>query len=276
MIEMPEAYVISHQMDETLSGKTIQRFARGPLVHKFLWLNRPEEEMHRMMAGQTVKGASSYGRSMYLRLGDAYMLWMGEMGGRWLYHPAGQAGPEKYHVRLDFTDGSALTYLMQMWGFINLLEQAEFNERPRKEVGIPPLSEAFTFERFDQMLEAYPDKAKKGVKGFLVTSQHVNGIGNSYLQDILFQARLHPARKIPTLTAEERGRLHTAIQSVMLAAISLGGREDERDLFNQPGGYERVMDSHAAGQHCPVCHNTVERIAYLGGACYICPQCQPR
>jgi formamidopyrimidine-DNA glycosylase len=206
MIEMPEAYVISHQMHETLAGKTIQRFARGPLVHKFLWLNRQEEETQALLAGQVINSASSYGRSMYIRVGEAYMLWLGEMGGRWLYHPAGQAEPEKCHVRMEFTDGSALTYLMQMWGFINVLEKADFGERPYKEVGIPPLSEAFTFERLDQLLEAYPDKNKKGIKGFLVTSVHVNGIGNSYLQDILFQARLHPARKIPGLAPEERCR----------------------------------------------------------------------
>ncbi len=276
MIEMPEAYTISHQMQDTLSGKTIRRFERGPLVHKFLWINRPEDEMQRMLARQTVQGASSYGRSMYLRIGEANLLWMGEMGGRWLYHPAGQAGPEKYHVRFEFADGSAMTYLMQMWGFINLLEQADFGERPHKEVGIPPLSEAFTFERFDEMLEAYPDKTKKGIKGSLVTSQHVNGIGNSYLQDILFQARIHPARKIPNLAPEERARLHNAIQSVMLAAIALHGREEERDLFNQPGGYERIMDSKAVGHHCPVCHTDIEKLSYLGGACYVCPQCQPR
>jgi formamidopyrimidine-DNA glycosylase len=141
-------------------------------------------------------------------------------------------------------------------------------------VGVPPLSEGFTLERFDHLLEEYPEKTKKGVKGFLVTSQHVNGIGNSYLQDILFRAKIHPARKIPSLTAEERKRLHQAIQVTLAEAIRLGGREDEHDLFDHPGGYHRLMSSQSTGQACPDCGTLIQKIAYLGGACYLCPACQ--
>ena len=43
MIEMPEATTIAGQMKDTLTRKTVTRFARGPLTHKFLWLNRPDD-----------------------------------------------------------------------------------------------------------------------------------------------------------------------------------------------------------------------------------------
>ena len=161
-----------------------------------------------------------------------------------------------------------------MWGFVGLLEKSELAEHPYAEVGIPPLSEGFTLERFDQLLEEYPEKTKKGVKGFLVTSKHINGIGNGYLQDILFKAKLHPARKIPTLTLSERQKLYTAIQDTMAEAIKLGGREDEHDLFDHPGGYNRLMSNQTVGQPCPNCGTTIEKISYLGGACYLCPTCQ--
>lgn len=274
MIEMPEAFTLAHQMNETLTGKTLQRFARGEMVHKFLWLSRPAEEYDSILAGQPVSGAGSYGRSIYLYFGPAHMLWFGELGGRILYHPPGTPGPEKYHLRWDFSDSSSLTYTLQMWGFVRLLEQPEFDLRPQAEVGIPPLSDEFTSERFDQLLEAYPEKTGKGVKGFLVTSQHVNGIGNSYLQDILFRARLSPKRKIPAISAPERARLYQSIQETMAQAIRLGGREDERDLFDQPGRYQRLMSSQTAGSPCPSCGTPIQKMAYLGGACYLCPQCQ--
>ena len=46
--------------------------------------------------------------------------------------------------------------------------------------------------------------------------------------------------------------------------------------FNaKPGKYVRLMDRKAAGQPCPGCGSTiVEKIQYLGGACYFCPDCQ--
>jgi len=274
MIEMPEASTLARQMNETLSGKTFHRFEQGELRHKFLWLNKPAEETSSILAGQKVTGASSYGRSLYLYVGNEHMLWFGEIGGRLLYHPPAGPIPKKYHLRWDFTDGTTLSFFLQMWGFVRLVERSEIHLLPHKETGIPPLSPEFTFERFDQLLEEYPDKAKKGVKGFLVTSQHINGIGNSYCQDILFRARLHPARKIPSVSPDERHHLYTAVQETMEKAIAQGGREDERDLFDRPGGYLRLMGSQTVGTPCPECGTTIQKIAYLGGACYLCPHCQ--
>ena len=274
MIEMPEAYTLARQMNEALTGKIFQGFAQGELRHKFLWLDRPAEESSAILAGRSVTGASSYGRSMYLHAGSDYMIWFGEIGGRLLYHPAAGQLPKKYHLRWDFSDGSSLSFVLQMWGFVRLLEKPEFGERPYKEVGIPPLSAEFTLERFNTLLEEHPDKTSKGVKGFLVTSQHMNGIGNSYAQDILFRARLSPRRKIPDIIATEREQLYRAIQETVRLAIESGGREDERDLYDRPGGYQRLMSSQTAGTPCPACGTTIEKMAYLGGACYLCPTCQ--
>jgi formamidopyrimidine-DNA glycosylase len=274
MIEMPEAVTIAHQMQETLTGKTIQHFSRGVLVHKFLWLSKPAEEYDAILSGMQITGASSYGRSIYLYVGEEHLLWFGELGGRILFHPEGQTLPAKYHLRWDFTDASAMTFTLQMWGFVSLLKKNDLHKQPHAEVGIPPLSEGFTPERFDQLLEEYPEKTKKGIKGFLVTSKHVNGIGNSYLQDILFRAKIHPTRKIPILTDAERRQLHAAIQSTMAEAIQLGGREDERDLYDHPGGYKRLMSSETVGEPCPNCGTTIQKLSYLGGACYLCPTCQ--
>ncbi len=274
MIEMPEAWIISRQMNETLTGKTVSHFARGSLVHKFLWLSKPAEEYDAFLSGKPVTGATSYGRSIYLYVDEAHVLWFGELGGRILYHPQGQSLPAKYHLRWDFIDASAMTFNLQMWGFVGLLERSELTKHPYAEVGIPPLSDGFTYERFNQLLEEYPEKTKKGVKGFLVTSKHINGIGNGYMQDILFRAKIHPTRKIPVLTEDERQSLYAAIQETMAEAIKLGAREDERDLYDHPGGYLRLMSSQTVGKPCPNCGTLIQKITYLGGACYLCPTCQ--
>lgn len=274
MIEMPEAVTIAHQMQKTLTGKTFQHFSRGVLTHKFLWLNKPAEEYDAILAGMPVTGATSYGRSIYLYAGDVHLLWFGELGGRILYHPKSEPLPGKYHLRWDFADESSMTFNMQMWGFVNLLERSELAAHAYAEVGTPPLSVRFNMECFERLLEEYPEKTKKGIKGFLVTSKHINGIGNGYLQDILLRAKIHPTRKIPTLTSDDRLKLHEAIQEVLAEAIRLGGREDERDLFDHPGGYKRLMSGATVGQPCPQCGTKIEKITYLGGACYVCPTCQ--
>jgi formamidopyrimidine-DNA glycosylase len=274
MIEMPEAMTIARQMNETLTGKTFQHFEHGPLEHKFLWLNRPAEEYDSFLAGKQVTSARSFGRSIFLFVGETHLLCFAELGGRILYHQRGDDLPKKYHLRWDFTDNTSMTFNMQMWGFVGLLEKAELSSPRYADVGVPPLSDGFTIDCFDQLLEAYPEKNQKGVKGFLVTSKYVFGIGNGYLQDILFRAKIHPKRKIPTLTESERRNLYAAIQDIMAEAIRLNGRDDEHDLFDHPGGYTRLMGNQTSGKPCPVCGTTIEKIAYLGGACYVCPNCQ--
>jgi formamidopyrimidine-DNA glycosylase len=278
MIEMPEATTLARQMNETLTGRTITRFARGPLNHKFLWLSRPDEEYQAMLPGRTVTGADSFGRSIYLRMGDL-MHWWGDTGGRILFHAAGEPLPKKYHLLWEFSDGSSLTFAMEMWGYVKLLDRSQFDLRPHAESGTQPLSPEFTLEALNRMMDAYPEKTAKGVKGLLVATghllkDHINGLGNAYVQDILFRAGSDPRRKVMNINPEERHNLFDAIQSTMALATELGGRDDECDLFGRPGQYLRLMDKRTAGLPCPNCRTPIQKIAYLGGACYLCPKCQ--
>jgi len=278
MIEMPEARTIAGQMNTELVGKTVSRFRRGSMTHKFLWFNRPDDEYAAILPGKQVSGASSYGRSIYLHLGD-HMLWWGDAGGKLLYHAPGADLPKKYHLGWDFADGSHLTFALEMWGAVKLLNPTQFGEIPNDEKGIPSLSPEFTIKRFNAMLEEYPEKTSKGIKGFLVATGYaipnsINGLGNAIVQDILFHAQISPKRKIADITPDERRTLYDAIQDTVAKAIELGGRYDEVDLYGQPGRYIRLMDSKTAGTPCRNCGTEIQKISYLGGACYLCPQCQ--
>ena len=278
MIEMPEATTIADQMNAELTGKTIASFGRGNKTHKFLWLNRPAEEYIAILPGLRVAGASSFGRSIYLHLGN-HMLWWSDAGGKILFHAPAEKSPKNYHLGWKFTDGSSLTFALQMWGAVKLLDETDFTEIPHDEIGIPPLSPEFTFEGFNQMLDAYPEKTSKGIKGFLVATGYaipdpIHGLGNAIVQDILFNARLSPKRKIPDISPVERRNLYDAIQNTISEAIELGGRYDEVDLYGQKGRYVRLMDSKTNGTPCPNCGIYIQKISYLGGACYLCPQCQ--
>jgi len=56
--------------------------------------------------------------------------------------------------------------------------------------------------------------------------------------------------------------------------IRQGVRNDETDLYGNQGQYKRRMDKAAAGLPCPECGTKVEKMAYLGGGWYYCPECQ--
>ena len=134
---------------------------------------------------------------------------------------------------------------------------------------------AFTYEYFSSLIDELLQGEKRSAKGLLTQDQLIPGLGNAIAQDILYRAGMHPRRSLADLDAALRRSLYDAIRETVNEAIAKGGRNDEFDLYGRPGGYVRIMDRHAEGQPCPECGTTVEKIQYLGGACYLCPHCQP-
>lgn len=70
-------------------------------------------------------------------------------------------------------------------------------------------------------------------------------------------------------------RLYGAVRDVLSAMTDLGGRDTEKDLFGNPGGYVTKLSRNTVGKPCPVCGETIEKGPYMGGAVYWCPRCQP-
>jgi formamidopyrimidine-DNA glycosylase len=113
------------------------------------------------------------------------------------------------------------------------------------------------------------------VKYFVISKPGVWGVANGYLQDILFRARIHPRRHAALTTAQERASLYRAIKHTLRQAVKQGGRHSERDLYDRPGSYRRMLDAGMVGKPCPECGARIQKIQYLGGASYFCPRCQP-
>jgi len=275
MFELPEFVTLAGQINDTLPGKTILRGELGNSPHKFVWYNRTHEEFERLTRGKTVGEAKARGKWLFVLLEPGYVLLLGECGGKVLFHPPGSKAPEKYHLRIAFDDGSCLTATTQMWGAMELYEAgAEQDRQYVKGMRPTPIEPEFTFDYFDTLVDSLAAGKKLSAKALLTQDQLVPGLGNAIAQDILFRARLRPKYPIAELDAEQRRALYEAITSTVAEVIEQGGRYDEFDLYSNPGGYVRLMDKNAVGRPCPECGGGVEKIQYLGGACYFCPACQ--
>lgn len=275
MFELPEFVTLAHQLNETVAGRTIERGSLGNSPHKFVWHNCTPDEFASLTSGKRIGQATARGKWLFIPVEPGYVLLIGECGGRLLYHPRGAQLPAKYHLWLSFADGSALTAMTQMWGAYELYVAGEEQERQYVQGMRPtPVDAEFTFDYFSDLIDSLVAGEKRSVKGLLTQDQLIPGLGNAIAQDIMFHARLHPKRALTDLSPAQRRALYDAILSTVQAAIAGGGRNDERDLYDQPGGYVRLMDSRAAGQPCPDCGTTIVKIQYLGGACYLCPSCQ--
>jgi formamidopyrimidine-DNA glycosylase len=105
-------------------------------------------------------------------------------------------------------------------------------------------------------------------KGCLGNSHH------KFVQDFLFRASLYPKQPLNSLDANQRQSINHAIINTINEFIASGGRYDEFDLYSQPGGYLRLLDSKSVGCSCLNCEAVIRKIQYLGGANYFRPNCQ--
>ena len=275
MFELPELVTLARQSNGILLGKTIQAGTLGNSPHKFVWYNRKPEEFADLVAGKAIGRAYARGRWLFIPLEPGYLLVFGECGGKILFHPVGKQLPAKYHLSLSFEEGSAVTVQTQMWGAMELFETGQEKERKYiKDMRRTPIDPEFSFDYFSGLIDELLRGEKRSLKSLLTQDQLIPGLGNAIAQDILFCAHLHPRRSLADLTPGQRRDLYSAITGTLREVIENGGRNDEYDLFGQPGAYVRILDSASAGKPCPECGRTVEKIQYLGGACYFCPKCQ--
>lgn len=276
MIELPEAVIIARQINSHLSGKKIALAVRGNSPHKFAFYSRPAEEYAAILPEKVIGSSEAHGSIILTDIDPGYVLALGGGGERILYHTNKTTLPAKYQLLLGFEDGSHLSMSIQMWGSAQLWtpeEQAADPYAGRR--GILPTSDEFTLDYFLGLFDEMPQDDKRFIKFFMISKPGVWGLGNGYLQDILFLAGIHPRRRANDLSQAERRSLYQATRDTLTLAIAQNGRDSERDIFNRPGEYRRLLDSTMVGQPCPKCGDLIEKINFLGGASYYCPQCQP-
>jgi formamidopyrimidine-DNA glycosylase len=275
MFELPEYVILARQLAETITGKPIKEGHLGNSPHKFVWYNRKPDEFESLIAGKRIGAAYSKGRWLFIPANPGYVIVFGECGGKILYHPSETQIPKKYHLVLIFEDGSALSAMTQMWGAMELYEKGA--ELKRKYIGDTrptPTDAEFSLDYFNKLINECVKTEKRSVKGLLTQDQLIPGLGNAIAQDIMFRAKLHPKHPIDNLSQRMRKILYDSIKQTVAKVIAMGGRNDEFNLFGKPGGYARIMDKNTAGKRCPECGSVIEKIQYLGGACYYCPRCQ--
>ena len=104
----------------------------------------------------------------------------------------------------------------------------------------------------------------------------IAGIGNAYVHDILFMARLHPLRSIDTLSIEEIEGLAKAIHKGLQSSIDKGGAFYELNIYGKPGGFkaEDILIGYREGKPCQICGIAIEKVKTGNTSSFVCPSCQ--
>ncbi|MCL1807979.1 MAG: endonuclease VIII [Oscillospiraceae bacterium] len=276
MIELPETYVLADQLNEACKGKTITHAAANSSPHAYAWYTGDPASYNEKLAGKKVTAANpgtgySCGGNTELVCEDMLLV----MSTPIKFHPPGGKLPPKHQLLVEFDDGASITCTVQMWGVMLCLptDKLEWPEGFTVRKSPSPLDDAFDEGYFNKLWEGV--KQNLSVKAFLATEQRIPGLGNGVLQDILFNAGLHPRIKLNGIDDAKREKLFRSVKQTLVDMTLQGGRDTERDLFGCPGGYQTILSAKTLNKPCPVCGGEIKREAYLGGNIYYCPACQP-
>ncbi|MDR2712373.1 MAG: endonuclease VIII [Clostridiales bacterium] len=272
MLEIPEAQTIAGQLKKTVVGKTIKQAVAAASPHGFAWYFGDSALYGDVLNGRKITDTAAYGGRPEIWAGDMRISFGDGVNVR--YFAAGAKRPLKHQLLLEFDSGDAICCTVQMYGGLWAFEDGANNdfyytvakEKPS------PLSDAFDRAYFNSLLTG--DTQKLPAKAFLATEQRIPGLGNGVLQDILWRAKIHPKRKMSTLSDGEFETMYSTVKSLLSEMTALGGRDTEKDLFGNPGGYITTMSKKNDGMPCPICGGLIRRLAYMGGNVYVCEGCQ--
>jgi formamidopyrimidine-DNA glycosylase len=277
-IELPEAKILADQMNKELKGKRIKscRLRDCEKLQKIGFINKDTKAFDRLV-NREVKSVTSRGNTIHVKLDEQMnMMLSPEYGGEIFYHSHEATVPEKYHLRIDFSDKTALTVRFTSMGGTRVLKDAELTEsyvfkRDFNPEILSPIDEDFTFERFSTLL-SYNNRA---LKSALVGKDAVLvGLSNSAFQDIIYRARLNPKRKASELNLNEQKALYNSVKFVVRERLRLKGKNQFLDLYQNQGHYVPAMGPNMRKQNCPVCGSSIEELSLGGGKVFVCPKCQ--
>ena len=272
MAELPEITKLAGQMKETLCGKTIKTI--DLLQEKCV--NIPPDVFQKRTANAKITNVYHKGKWIITSLdnGEHILLSLG-MGADILYFEKKNKAelPEKYQAKVLFADGSGYTIRFWWFGKFLLVSESDLASEPNtKNIAIDPFDERFTLEYFSSLLKG----KKTQIKAFLMDQKNVGGIGNMYMHDILFKARLHPQKKISDMNEKDIKLLYSSIKDVLNLSREKGSLAYESDFFGKKGGFavDDFLVGYKENGKCPVCGEGIVSIKTGNTSTFICPACQ--
>src|SRR6266516_6503758 len=274
MPELPEVETIRLALEPHLVGRRFEQVE----IHDPR-LVRPFEPtaVAAELEGERVEALDRRGKYLIVRFESGRVLLIHlRMTGSLRHGAAGSLADDPHRravVKLD--DGSEVAYRdVRRFGTWHLLEPEDVDEYLAQRLGREPLERTFTARRLAERLEG----RRAPVKAALLDQRTVAGLGNIYVDEALWRARLHPLRPAGELTSDELGRLTRGIKEALRAGLARQGStlRDYRLPDGGQGGMQHEFKVYGrGGEPCDRCGTPIAKTQVGGRGTWFCPTCQP-
>lgn len=272
MPELPEVETVRKGLEQLVLEKQIENV----IVDWGRIIESPEvDEFIHTLVGQKITGVDRRGKFLIFKLTHNDMISHLRMEGKFEYHQQTDEIKKHTHVRFQFNDGTELRYLdVRKFGRFNL-EQKDQGETYKgiQKLGPEPILPDFDLEVFRKQIK----KKQKFIKPLLLDQTLVTGLGNIYVDEVLYKSCIHPEQIASKLTDKEINILHEAIIDVLATAVEAGGTtiRTYKNALGDAGHFQVFLSAYGKqGELCLRCGHTIEKIKVAQRGTHFCPVCQ--
>lgn len=274
MPELPEVETVRKGLENIVIGKTI--LAIDIRWQRLIETNQALDQWVDQLLGQTITRVDRRGKYLIFQLTHGALISHLRMEGKYHYQQSLTTDLDKHtHVIFYFSDGSCLMYHdVRKFGRFAYRDDSELGAYfQAKRLGVEPLSQEFNPQEFYQALQTRPT----AIKPLLLSQRIVVGLGNIYVDEALFLAKIHPSRPANQLSPKEVEMLYEKIVDVLSQAVEAGGStiRTYKNTLGELGKFQQALNVYGQqGQPCPKCHTLIEKIKIAQRGTHICPNCQ--
>lgn len=273
MPELPEVETIRRDLAPLLTGRTVMGVEVDPATLPLL-AGVPIEDLRLSLVGRRIEGLGRRGKYLLFALDDGTTLVVHlRMTGRMVWRPHDAEAEPFERARLVLDGGHDLR-----WADLRKFGTWRVVADPSAAVGglgPEPIDDAFTLKQFRAVLAG----RSAPVKAVLLDQRRVAGLGNIYVDEALYQARIRPDTPAGALSRPAEARLFAACRDVLLRGIENRGASF-KDYVDGQGNQGRqhmfVQVFRRTGLPCYACGTPISRVIIGGRATHFCPKCQPR
>ncbi|MEJ6348641.1 DNA-formamidopyrimidine glycosylase [Holzapfeliella sp. He02] len=272
MPELPEVETVRKTLTAQVQGKKIESV---DVIYPNI-VSGDVDQFKAQLQGQTIEKIDRIGKYLLLRLSHQLTI-VSHLRMEGKYRLVSSQTPIQKHEHLSilFTDGTQLRYDdVRKFGRLQLVETGrERVETGIRYLGYEPNQAEFTSAYFYQALQ----KKKKNIKNTLLDQSIVSGLGNIYVDEVLWLSHIHPLTKAQDLTKAQVLSLHQAINEEIKLAIELNGTtiRSYHDSNGNEGQFQNFLHVYGKqGKPCERCQTTIEKIKVNGRGTSFCPNCQ--
>ncbi|MDY0074365.1 MAG: DNA-formamidopyrimidine glycosylase [Acholeplasmataceae bacterium] len=269
MPELPEVETIRQSLSKLIVGKKIQRIElRYPKIVK-----TDKEYFIQNLINQKIVSIERKGKHLFIVFDKDVLLIHLRMEGRF-YLKEKRSIPSKHeHVIFYLTNDQVLTYHdVRKFGTMHVYPKDSYQQiEPYQSIADEP------WQQDPSVFFKKIHTKNTEIKGLLLDQRIISGLGNIYVDETLFHARIHPRRKGIDITKDEAKRLIESACYILEKAIQLGGTTIRtfEAMEGIHGRFQNELCVHTKkGQPCLICGHEIQKIKVKGRGTYVCPNCQ--